>query len=107
MALAVNPQLPVWRFAVVLHGQPDRQGLLSMRPEDCRSTHNSTSASNLPIDGLWPGQYPRTQFLGWKYVRLAARGPPTDWGWFVQADDAKAIFQVSPATLPMIDIHRP
>ncbi len=53
------------------------------------------------------GPHPGTQFSGWKYVRLAARGPPTDWGWFVQADDAKAFFQVSPATLPMIDIHRP
>ena len=34
-----------------------------------------------------------------------ARGPPTDWGEFVQADDDRAIFQASPYELPVIDIH--
>ena len=34
-----------------------------------------------------------------------ARGPPTDWGELVQADDDWAIFQASPDELPVIDIH--
>ena len=34
-----------------------------------------------------------------------ARGPPTDWGELVQADDDRAIFQASPVELPDIDIH--
>lgn len=37
----------------------------------------------------------------------AACGPLTDRGEFVPADDAKAIFQVSPDELPKIDIHSP
>ena len=36
---------------------------------------------------------------------LAARGPPTDWGEFVQADDDRAILQASPDELPVINIH--
>ncbi len=34
-----------------------------------------------------------------------ARGPPADWGEFVQAHDDRAIFQASPDELPVIDIH--
>jgi len=34
-----------------------------------------------------------------------ARGPPTDWGELVQADDDRAIFQASPDELPVIDIY--
>ena len=34
-----------------------------------------------------------------------ARGPPTDWGEFVQVHDDRAIFQSSPDELPAIDIH--
>ena len=34
-----------------------------------------------------------------------ARGPPTDWGELVQADDHRDVFQVSPDELPAIDIH--
>jgi hypothetical protein len=39
-----------------------------------------------------------------------ARGPPTDWGELVQADDDRAhddreAVQVSPDELPVIDIH--
>jgi hypothetical protein len=34
-----------------------------------------------------------------------ARGPLTDWGELVQADDDRAIFQASPDELPVIDIH--
>ncbi len=35
-----------------------------------------------------------------------ARGPPTDWGEFLQTDDDRAILQGSPDELPAIDIHR-
>lgn len=34
-----------------------------------------------------------------------ARGPPIDWGEFVQAHDDRAIFQASPDDLAVIDIH--
>ena len=34
-----------------------------------------------------------------------ARGPPTDWGEFVQVHDDRAIFQASSDELPVIDIH--
>jgi len=34
-----------------------------------------------------------------------ARGPPTDWGEFVQVHDNRAFFQASPDDLPAIDIH--
>jgi hypothetical protein len=34
-----------------------------------------------------------------------ARGPPTDWGGFVQVHDDRAILQSSPDELPAIDIH--
>ncbi len=34
-----------------------------------------------------------------------ARGPPTDWGELVQADDDRAAVQVSPDELPVIDIR--
>ena len=34
-----------------------------------------------------------------------ARGPPTDWGEFVQVHDDRAFFQASPDDLPAIDIH--
>jgi hypothetical protein len=34
-----------------------------------------------------------------------ARGPPTDWGEFVQAHDDREAVQVSPDELPAIDIH--
>ena len=34
-----------------------------------------------------------------------ARGPPTDWGELVQADDDQAIFQASSDDLPVIHIH--
>jgi hypothetical protein len=34
-----------------------------------------------------------------------ARGPPTDWGEFVQFHDDRAIFQASPDELPVIDIR--
>jgi len=34
-----------------------------------------------------------------------ARGPPTNWGEFVQADDDVKIVQISPDELPAIDIH--
>ena len=34
-----------------------------------------------------------------------ARGPPTNWGEFVQADDDVEIVQISPEELPAIDIH--
>jgi hypothetical protein len=34
-----------------------------------------------------------------------ARGPPIDWGEFVQVHDDRAIFQESPDELPVIDIH--
>jgi hypothetical protein len=35
-----------------------------------------------------------------------ARGPPTDWGELVQADDDRDVFKPSPDELPVIDIHR-
>ena len=35
-----------------------------------------------------------------------ARGPPIDWGEFVQVHDDRAIFQESPDELPVIDIRR-
>ena len=34
-----------------------------------------------------------------------ARGPPADWGEFVQAHDDRDVFQASPDELPAIDIH--
>jgi hypothetical protein len=34
-----------------------------------------------------------------------ARGPPTDWGELVQADDDRDVFQPSPDDLPVIEIH--
>jgi hypothetical protein len=34
-----------------------------------------------------------------------ARGPPTDWGEFVQVHDDHDVFQASPDELPAIDIH--
>jgi hypothetical protein len=34
-----------------------------------------------------------------------ARGPPTDWGELVQADDDREAVQVSPDELPVIGIH--
>jgi len=34
-----------------------------------------------------------------------ARGPPTDWGEFVQIHDDRETVQVSPDELPVIDIH--
>ncbi len=34
-----------------------------------------------------------------------ARGPPTDWGELVEADDDRAAVQVSPDEQPVIDIH--
>ena len=34
-----------------------------------------------------------------------ARGPPTDWGELVQAEDDRAIFQGRTDELPAIDIH--
>jgi hypothetical protein len=34
-----------------------------------------------------------------------ARGPPTDWGEFVQIHDDRDVFQASPDELPAIDIH--
>jgi hypothetical protein len=34
-----------------------------------------------------------------------ARGPPTDWGEFVQLHDDRDVFQSSPDELPAIDIH--
>jgi hypothetical protein len=34
-----------------------------------------------------------------------ARGPPADWGELVQVHDDRAIFQVSPDELPVIDIR--
>jgi len=34
-----------------------------------------------------------------------ARGPPTDWGEFVQVRDDRDVFQASPDELPAIDIH--
>jgi hypothetical protein len=34
-----------------------------------------------------------------------ARGPPTDWGEFVQVHDDRDVFQASPDELPAIDIH--
>ena len=34
-----------------------------------------------------------------------ARGPPTDWGEFVQAYDDRAIFHALPDDVPVIDIH--
>lgn len=33
------------------------------------------------------------------------RGPPTDWGEFVQIHDDRNIVQASPDELPAIDIH--
>jgi hypothetical protein len=33
------------------------------------------------------------------------RGPPTDWGEFVQAHDNRTVFQASPDELPVFDIH--
>ncbi len=36
---------------------------------------------------------------------LPARGPHTDWGEPVQADDDRDVFQASPEELPAIDIH--
>ena len=35
-----------------------------------------------------------------------ARGPPTDWGEFVQIHDDRDAIQASPGELPAIDIHR-
>jgi hypothetical protein len=35
----------------------------------------------------------------------AARGPPTDRGELVQADDDRDVFQPAPDNLPVIDIH--
>jgi hypothetical protein len=50
--------------------------------------------------------------LGAAWVRMLvplpvspARGPPTDWGEFVQVHDDRAIFRASPVRLPDIDIH--
>jgi hypothetical protein len=34
-----------------------------------------------------------------------ARGPPTDWGEFVQIHDDRDVFQAAPNELPVIDIH--
>jgi hypothetical protein len=34
-----------------------------------------------------------------------ARGPPTDWGKLVQADDDREAVQLSPDELPAVDIH--
>ena len=34
-----------------------------------------------------------------------ARGPPTDWGEFVQVHDDRDVLQSSPDELPDIDIH--
>jgi len=34
-----------------------------------------------------------------------ARGPPADWGEFVQIHDDRDVFQASPDELPAIDIH--
>jgi hypothetical protein len=34
-----------------------------------------------------------------------ARGPPTDWGEFVQIHDDRETVQLSPDELPVIDIH--
>jgi hypothetical protein len=34
-----------------------------------------------------------------------ARGPPTDWGEFVQVRDDRDVLQSSPDELPAIDIH--
>jgi hypothetical protein len=34
-----------------------------------------------------------------------ARGPPTDWGEFVQVHDDRDVLQSSPDELPAIDIH--
>jgi hypothetical protein len=34
-----------------------------------------------------------------------ARGPPTDWGEFVQVHDECDMTQTSPDELPVIDIH--
>jgi hypothetical protein len=45
-----------------------------------------------------------SQFLVFPPVS-PVRGPPTDWGELVQADDDRAIFQASPDDLPAIDIH--
>jgi hypothetical protein len=36
---------------------------------------------------------------------LPARRPPTDWAELVQAQDDRNVFQASPDTLPVIDIH--
>jgi len=36
---------------------------------------------------------------------LPARGPPTDWGELVQADDDRDVLQACPDELPAIDIH--
>ena len=36
-----------------------------------------------------------------------ARGPPTDWGEFVQAHDDRDVFQASSDELPAIAIHSP
>ena len=34
-----------------------------------------------------------------------ARGPPTDWGELVQANDDRDFLQAAPDELPAIDIH--
>lgn len=34
-----------------------------------------------------------------------ARGPPSDWGEFVQINDDRDVFQASPDELPVIDIR--
>ncbi|NDC53829.1 MAG: hypothetical protein EBZ74_05945 [Planctomycetia bacterium] len=36
---------------------------------------------------------------------MAARGPPTDWGEFVQVHDDRDVFQGRIEDLPAIDIH--
>jgi hypothetical protein len=34
-----------------------------------------------------------------------ARGPPTEWGELVQADDDRDVFQLAPDEMPAIDIR--
>ena len=42
--------------------------------------------------------------LGPPFISLA-RGPPTDWGEFVQVHDDRAIVSAAPDELPVVDIH--
>jgi hypothetical protein len=38
-------------------------------------------------------------------LRSPARGPPTDWGELIQADDDRYVVQTSPAELPGIAVN--